>query len=281
MMKPGERKSLSPGSDGLQRSAFGRGMDWADGAVQTLFGHNGAGAGQTLFGTRGQEQGGPSLATLATDLLLIGVRIAQTPHLGSAAELRNLLLAYLKDFERNCGAGRKSPEAVNQAKYALTAFLDETILNTPNDCRDQWVQEPLQVQLFNDHSAGEHFFKHLEELLTDLRGNREVLEVFYFCLALGFQGRYQGAGAEKLPNLVRNLLRRLETVNGTPPKAISPSAYVQPGPRGKTGSGKWLIVISSALALLAAGLFVVLQLASDAPVDSLEEGLRPVLEGRR
>jgi type VI secretion system protein ImpK len=256
-------------------------MDWADGAVQTLFGQNGAGAGQTLFGGRSQEKKGPSLATLATDLLLIGLRVAQTSTLGSAAELRNLLLAYLKDFERSCGLGGKAPESVNQAKYALTAFLDETILNTPNDCREQWVQEPLQVQLFNDHSAGEHFFKHLEELLTDLQKNHEVLEVFYFCLALGFQGRYQGAGADKLPNLVRNLLRRLESVRGTPPKAISPSAYVQPGPRGKTGSGKWLIAVSLVMALLSVGLFVVLQLASDSPVNNLEESLRPVLETRR
>jgi type VI protein secretion system component VasF len=181
MMQPGQRKVLQKPLPTPQRTAFGQGMDWADGAVQTLFGQNGASAGQTLFGTKSaaKEKDGPALATLATDLLLIGVKIMETPHLGDPGALRRLLLAYFKDFERSCLQYRKPPEAVEEAKYALSAFIDETLINTPNNCREEWIHEPLQVQFFNDHSAGEHFFTRLEALIGDMRRNLETLEVFY------------------------------------------------------------------------------------------------------
>ena len=102
MMQPGQRKTLQQPIQGPVRTAFGqgRGMDWADGAVQTLFGQGGASAGQTLFGGGGRDGGkeAPALATLATDNLLIGVKIRETRSLGDPEHLKKLLLSYFKDF---------------------------------------------------------------------------------------------------------------------------------------------------------------------------------------
>jgi type VI secretion system protein ImpK len=281
MMQPGERKVLTKPIASPQRTAFGqgRGLDWADGAVQTLFGQNGASAGQTLFGTKAAAKEGPSLVTLGTDLLLIGVKIMETPHLGDANALRKLLLAYFKDFERTCLSHGKSPDAIEEGKYALAAFIDETIVNTPNNCREEWIREPLQAQFFNDHSAGEHFFTRLEGLIGDMRRNLEALEVFYLCLGLGFQGRYRVEGQELLPNVVRNLLRRIEAVKGKPPQSLSPSAYVQPG-LGKSGRGGKPFVIGAAIfLLLAIALFFVLQFASDSPLDLVQKSVERILGG--
>ena len=271
MMQPGQKKTLQQ-PIATARTAFGqgRGMDWADGAVQTLFGSNGGGASQTLFGgggTGGRKEAGPTMATLATDILLIGVKILETTDLGEPDKLRRLLVSYFKDFERACGAYGKPPEAAEQARYALAAFIDETIINSENNCRDAWIAEPLQVQFFNDNLAGETFFKRLETLLTDLRRHVETLEVYYFCLALGFQGRYRMGGAEVLPNVVRNLLKRLESVKGQPPKAVSPSAYIHPGTKGRESSGRGLIIASAVLLLLSAALGAVLMTASDGALD--------------
>ncbi len=282
MMKPGERKILTQPIPPPQRTAFGqgRGLDWADGAVQTLFGQNGASAGQTLFGAKAASAAtGPSLLTLSTDLLLIGVKIMETSDLGDSGALHRLLLAYFKDFERACLTHHKPPEAVEEAKYALAAFIDETIINSPNNCRDDWVREPLQAQFFNDHSAGEHFFTRLEGLIGDLRRHFEAVEVFYMCLALGFQGRYRVEGQELLPNVVRNLLRRIEAVKGKPPQSLSPSAYVQAG-LGDRGRGGRPFVIGAAIFLVVAiALFFVLQFASDAPLDLVQNSLQHALSG--
>lgn len=271
MMQPGQRKTLQQPLQPSMRTAFGqgRGMDWADGAVQTLFGQGGASAGQTLFGGGGKEASkeAPPLAILSTDILLIGVKIRETQTLGDPEQLKRLILSYFKDFERTCLSHGKPAEAVEQAKYALAAFIDETVINGDNNCREAWIAEPLQTQFFNDNLAGENFFKRLEALLPDMRKNLDVAEVYYLCLALGFHGRYRISGQEVLPNVVRNLLKRIESVKGAPAKAYSPSAYVHPALQGKGSGGKPLIIGSALLLILSVVLFALLGAASDGALE--------------
>jgi type VI secretion system protein ImpK len=162
---------------------------------------------------------------------------------------------------------RKPPESAEQAKYALAAFIDETVINSDNNCRDAWIAEPLQTQFFNDNLAGENFFKRLESLLPDLRRNLDAAEVCYLCLALGFQGRYRISGQEVLPNVVRNLLKRIEAIKGAPPKAYSPSAYVHPALQGRGSGGKPLIIASAVFLAVSAILFALLMAASDGALE--------------
>jgi type VI secretion system protein ImpK len=270
MMQPGQKKVLQQPIQPSMRTAYGQGngMDWADGAVQTMFGSNGASAGQTLFGTgTGANKEVPSLAILATDVLLIGVKIRETPNLGLADQLKRLLVSYIKDFERTCLAHGKPAESVEQAKYALAAFIDETVINSDNNCRETWIADPLATAFFNDSLAGENFFKRLEALLPDLKRNLEVVEVYYFALALGFQGRYRLSGPEVLPNVVRNLLKRVESLKGAPAKAVSPSAYVHPGVKGREKSGRPLVIGAAVFLVVSALLYVLLMFASDGALD--------------
>jgi type VI secretion system protein ImpK len=275
MMQPGQKRVLQQPIQPSMRTAYGQGggMDWADGAVQTLFGQGGASAGQTLFGAGGADKEAPGLAILATDVLLIGVKMRETPNLGQPDQLRRLLNSYFKDFERSALAYRKPPEAVEQAKYALAAFIDETIINSENNCRETWIADPLAVTYFNDSLAGENFFKRLESLLPDMRRNLDIIEVYYLCLALGFQGRYRLSGPEVLPNVVRNLLKRIEGIKGEPPKAVSPSAYVHPGVKGRERSGKGLVIAASIFLVVSALLYGVLMFASDGALDPARETL--------
>ncbi|MDB5049595.1 MAG: uncharacterized protein JWO30_2666 [Fibrobacteres bacterium] len=270
MMQPGQKKVLQQPIQPAMRTAFGQGhgMDWADGAVQTMFGSNGASAGQTLFGTgTGANKEVPSLAILATDVLLIGVKIRETPNLGQAEQLKKLLTSYIKDFERTCLSHGKPAESTEQAKYALAAFIDETVINSENNCRETWIADPLATSFFNDSLAGENFFKRLEALLPDLKRNLEVVEVYYFALALGFQGRYRLSGPEVLPNVVRNLLKRVEGLKGAPAKAVSPAAYVHPGVKGREKSGRPLVIGSAIFLVVSALLYVLLMFASDGALD--------------
>lgn len=272
MMQPGQRKTLQQPIQQPMRTAFGqgRGMDWADGAVQTMFGQGGASAGQTLFGggrDKDARKEAPSLAILSTDILLIGVKIRETQSLGDPDHLKKLLVSYFKDFERTCLSYGKSAEDVELARYALAAFIDETVINSDNNCRENWIAEPLQTQFFNDNLAGENFFKRLEALLPELRKHLEAAEVYYFCLALGFQGRYRISGGEVLPNVVKNLLKRIEALRGAPPKAFSPAAYVHPALQGKGSGGKPLIIGSAVFLAVSAILFFLLMQASDGALD--------------
>jgi type VI secretion system protein ImpK len=272
MMQPGQKKTLQQPIQPAMRTAFGQGngMDWADGAVQTLFGSNGASAGQTLFGAGSSSSANkevPTLAILATDILLIGVKIRETANLGQADQLKRLLTAYFKDFERTCLSHGKPAEAVEQAKYALAAFIDETIINSESPCRENWIEAPLQSVFFNDNLAGENFFKRMETMLPDLKRHLDVIEVYYLALALGFQGRYRLSGPEVLPNVVRNLLKRIEGVKGAPPKSISPAAYVHPGVKGREKSGRPFVIGAAIFLTVSVLLYLVMMLASNGALD--------------
>ncbi len=262
MMRPGEKKVLP---QPLQTVHPG-GVGWVDGAVQTLFGEQSGGAGRTMFGGK-SDRDVPTLSVLATDLLLIGIKLSEVNNPGEPEPLQRLLLSYFKEFERACAASRKPAEMVEQVRFALTAFIDEAVINTGSSCRDFWINQPLQVRFFNDHLAGESFFARLMEMVRDPKRNLEALEVYYQCLALGFQGRYRLHSPEKLPVILNNLLKAIIGARGAPPKAISPSANVHPGRKAKEKTGRLWIAVSAGVLGVSALLYFGLMWTSSAPLE--------------
>jgi type VI secretion system protein ImpK len=112
---------------------------------------------------------------------------------------------FLDDFGRNARRQNASPDDVDAAKYAFCAAVDEIILRSSFAIRNAWERRPLQLQLFGDQLAGEHFFERLEQLRARGSAHLQALEVFHMCLLLGFQGRYILEGTEKLNYLTSRL----------------------------------------------------------------------------
>lgn len=73
----------------------------------------------------------------------------------------------------------------DEALFAIFAWIDEAILETPWAQRENWVRHSLQKQYFNTTSAGEEFYTRLAKLTPD---DKDLLEVFDYCLASGFKG---------------------------------------------------------------------------------------------
>lgn len=91
--------------------------------------------------------------------------------------------------------GLFSQEDYNLARFAVCAWIDEAILNSSWAQKGQWQKEPLQRLLYQTSDAGEEFFEKLNSLGLH---QREVREVYYLCLALGFTGRFINPGDETL-----------------------------------------------------------------------------------
>lgn len=117
------------------------------------------------------------------------------------AQVRELL----ETVERNAVKLGIAGEDIYAAKYAYCAAIDEAVLATPSPVRDEWELQPLQLILFGDHLAGEHFFTRLEELRAQGGARLQALEVYYFILLLGFEGKYRLEGPEKLGYLTARL----------------------------------------------------------------------------
>jgi type VI secretion system protein ImpK len=99
----------------------------------------------------------------------------------------------LKDSEGIMGRGGLSREDYELSCFAVCAWVDEAILKSSWQEKGLWLKDQLQRLYYNTTDAGEEFFDRLTALGLH---QREVREVFYLCLALGFSGRYCHPGDE-------------------------------------------------------------------------------------
>ncbi|MDR2925058.1 MAG: type IVB secretion system protein IcmH/DotU [Azoarcus sp.] len=121
---------------------------------------------------------------------------------------------FLDQFEKAAKKNHFSGEDIFDAKYAFCAVVDEAVLTSQTDIREQWECRPLQLALFGDQLAGEHFFDKLEAARNSGAARLNALEVFHMCLLVGFKGRYLLEGLEKLKYLTNQLGEQIAHIKG-------------------------------------------------------------------
>ena len=165
------------------------------------------------------------------------------------------MTAFLGDVDRNARSLGVAADDVTAAKYAFCAAVDEIILGSDYAIRDAWETRPLQLRLFGDQLAGEHFFQRLEDLRAKGSAHLQALEVFHMCLLLGFQGRFALDGKDKLNYLTARLGDEIARMRGKSrgfaPHAERPDQIVH-----KLGSDVSLWVLSAVFALAGLGAYV-------------------------
>ncbi|MHA6643548.1 type IVB secretion system protein IcmH/DotU [Mesorhizobium sp. A623] len=119
--------------------------------------------------------------------------------------LRTRLLDELVRARDAAMASGSSLERADQAAWIVAALLDDLALNTPWGGASVWPRQPLVVMLRGDVDAGTQFFARLEELERHPNRDRELLELQYYCMALGFRGKYRvpGRAGDRSLNAVR------------------------------------------------------------------------------
>ena len=172
-----------------------------------------------------------------------------------AEQFRERVKHFLADFERGSARLNTSAEDTYLAKYAFCAVTDEVVLSSSFNIRDAWERQPLQLALFGEQLAGEHFFTKLETLRQQGAAKVQVLEVFHMCLLLGFQGKYLIEGSEKLSYLSARLGDEIAGFKGKrtsfAPRWAPPDSVAN---RLKTEVPLW--AVASVFALLALTAFI-------------------------
>jgi type VI secretion system protein ImpK len=113
-----------------------------------------------------------------------------------AAGLRANLQDQIESLEMSAVSAEIPDDTVSAAVYALCALLDESAAATPWG-RD-WIDNGLLKAMRGETGGAEGFFSQLDQAAADPDKNADLLEFFYICLALGFEGRYRGAEGGKL-----------------------------------------------------------------------------------
>lgn len=225
---------------------------------------------------RRSESGGPpreNLALLVQGLLTGSVRIQSGRQPINEAFRRNTK-ASLSEIKRQALNHDYATEDIDDAIFAVVAFLDEAVLSSSDPSATQWARKPLQADLFGESNAGEQFFVRLERLCArrDSTQVADVLEVYLLCLLLGFEGRHAQAGSGELQGMMADLQRRIERVRGSSER-LSPDALLPADtgevPRHTVMTGKWPL-IALGCAVFAIFCFVAFQLHLSWKVSDLQ-----------
>lgn len=166
-----------------------------------------------------------TIPDLAADLLAYTLQLRKLKDPGDAETLRQKVDEQFRGLESRARQGGVPLEDVQLVKYAIAAFIDESILTSAWPAKDVWSGKPLQLEYFNDFSAGEEFYVKLEAVRAGANPRKaEILEVFYSCLALGFRGKYVDLqGMEKKKVLMDTLAREIKAAKPAVAAGLSPA----------------------------------------------------------
>lgn len=156
-------------------------------------------------------------------------------------ELRPKIAGMLEDFEKRAERYRFNHKIVQVSKFALAAFVDETVLTNNFPLRNEWEKNPLQLEYFGEQLAGNKFFDKLEAMLKQIDATADAVEIYYFCMLLGFKGRYAVYEQEKLLATMQTTANALVKAGKIKPVELSPHwlANDQPVPPAKRGMPVW------------------------------------------
>lgn len=193
-----------------------------------------------------------NLSDIASECFILILQLRATNDYGSASILKTRVIEMFDKFENNARRIGIDNEKVRMAKFALVAFLDETIISSEWTEKNEWLAEPLQIKLFDTFNAGEEFFTNMSALRQRTSANKDVLEIYYLGLSLGFKGKYQLQSPENLRRIIDDLNLELHpeafrsidllSPNGKPRQSIVQTV--------KSGLPLWVYPVSAIVILL-------------------------------
>jgi type VI secretion system protein ImpK len=191
--------------------------------------------------------------------LCLASELASARDLPTPEVLQRRIAGLIEQMAERCRSSGIAEEDIQEAKYAIAAFTDEQILRSAWPGRAQWVRQPLQLAYFNENTAGEGFFRHMARLQAQPH-RVHVLEVFYLCLCLGFQGQYAVQGSQGLAPIVDQLGLVVGAAAGSG-EVISPHGAAPERGAGWMRAQRPVITLSLSCLAFAVVVFLALKLA--------------------
>src|SRR6185436_4459052 len=171
------------------------------------------------------------------------------------------------------------PERVMASRYVLCTMIDEAASDTPWGGSGTWGRHSLLAMFHNETEGGEKVFQLMARLAEKPAENRDLLELIYAAITLGFEGRYRviANGRAQLDAVRDRLAQIIGKERGDHPHALA--EHWQGHPVRRSTPMGWLPLAATACvaALLMGGTYLVLRssLASRSdPVFGVIQGLR-------
>lgn len=148
---------------------------------------------------------------LLRDTALLVTTLSQDGKTESVTALRQRCQQLMSGFSAALEQRGVAADVKEDALYAQCGLLDEAVLRAlPMADKPQWDAQPLQVERFGKHDAGERVFERLTERMREAVPNADLLEGYAAILGLGFMGRYAREDQAQRVALMASLDAQLE-----------------------------------------------------------------------
>ena len=195
------------------------------------------------------------IVAAAAPLLNLAAHLKRRPTHDNVEGLRVRVMQGIDQFERRLAPLGLGARAIRASKYALCATLDDLVLNTPWGSRSVWTTGSMVGTFFSETWGGDRFFDLLTQLKKDPGVNAALLELLYYCISLGFEGKYriEPRGASQLLVLREDLYRLIRAAHGEFERDISPHWRGRPAAHRALGAliPNWVVGVTAAAVLLA------------------------------
>lgn len=221
------------------------------------------------------------LVALATPLLTLASNLRNSVSHHDVDGLRQRLVQSFNQLRNDLLQSGYMQDTVADSSYALCTLIDEAVLNTPWGGHSAWGTQTLLSQFHGEAWGGENFFNKLDQFKTQPGINLEILELYYFCLSLGLQGRFRvlDNGLGRLNEVRADLYQLIRRQKGGYEKALSPQWLgVQNLKKSLIHYTPWWVVAALASGLLLVIYLVFLYLINGAS-DSQQSNLDDVARG--
>jgi len=195
----------------------------------------------------------------AMPLLAAIVAFRRMPVMTDVVQLRNSMIKAVKLFEQTATESETPTDDVVAARYLLCCALDEAIATRSLPGETDWSRNSLLVSFHGESWGGDKAFVLIDRLRQDPKRYRDLLQLAFFILALGFEGRYRvmNNGLVLLEELRSDLARQIAVPKR--PGAASFAFVHQPlikNERGAMHVPLWLSLSLGAAALIGIVLYL-------------------------
>jgi len=216
------------------------------------------------------------LVQAAAPLLTAAPRLRAMVRHPNPQALRISLGESVKRFEAAARAQNLPNDQIVAARYVLCTLLDESASSTPWGGSGAWSSQSLLVQFHNEGWGGEKVFQLLTRLAQQPDQHRNLLELVWVALSLGFEGRYKvmDNGKAQLDSVRERLAQMLRQQSGAAEKTLSTQWQgVAAAPqRLRDGIPMWVVAVAAALLLVL--VFITLRLTMNAQTDTTFSSLQ-------
>ena len=134
--------------------------------------------------------------------------------------------------------GGYTKEQYDIALFSVVSFIDEALIGSKWKNGKVWSKNLLQKHYFGTSNGGVIFFQKLDQLNPFNPAERDIREVYYYCLTLGFVGKFYGTGEQSKLEAIKLENFKLLAENAAKEDVLFPTAYAKKKEEGKVNVSK-------------------------------------------